>query len=186
MKDIVEVELFVKELLTEERYNHSVDVKNKAVELAKLYGEDERIVSLVGIAHDLAKEIPTKEKIQYCEKNNIIIDEIERINPELLHGKIGKDISIKKLGFTEDMGNAIEYHTTGKKGMNNLAKIIFVADSIAEDRNWNGIEEGRKLARKNLDEAVLYFLNKTIEYVLEKKEYIHINSIELRNQYLTK
>ena len=70
--------------------------------------------------------------------------------------------------------------------MNNLAKIIFVADSIAEDRNWNGIEEGRKLARKNLDEAVLYFLNKTIEYVLEKKEYIHINSIELRNQYLTK
>ena len=39
MKDIVEVELFVKELLTEERYNHSVDVKNKAVELAKLYGE---------------------------------------------------------------------------------------------------------------------------------------------------
>lgn len=186
MKNIVEVQKFVKELLTEERYNHSIDVKNKAVELAKLYGEDENIAALVGMAHDLAKEIPTNEKIQYCKENNIVIDEIERRNPELLHGKIGKDISIKKLGFSENMGNAIEYHTTGKKGMNNLAKIIFVADSIAEDRNWNGIEKGRELAREDLDKAILYFLNKTIEYMLEKNEYIHINSVELRNEYLTK
>ncbi len=184
LKNISEVEKIIRETLSEKRYKHSVNVKNESIELARIYEEDENIAALVGIAHDIAKEIPADEKIEYCEKNNIEIDEIERKNPELLHAKIGKDISIKKLGFTEDMGKAIEYHTTGKVGMNRLAKIIYVADSTADDRIWDGVEYGKELARENLDKAVLYFLNRTIERMIKMNKCIHISSIELRNNYL--
>ena len=94
LKNISEVEKIIRETLSEKRYKHSVNVKNEIIELARIYEEDENIAALVGIAHDIAKEIPADEKIEYCEKNNIEIDEIERKNPELLHAKIGKDISI--------------------------------------------------------------------------------------------
>lgn len=184
MKSLEEVEKLVKETLSEKRYTHSVNVKNESIELARIYGEDENIAALVGITHDIAKEISPDEKIEYCEKNNIEIDEIERKNPELLHAKIGKDVAIKNLGFTEDMGKAIEYHTTGKIGMNRLAKIIFVADSTADGRSWEGVEYGRQLAREDLDKAVLYFLNRTIERMIKINKCIHIDSIELRNEYL--
>ena len=82
------------------------------------------------------------------------------------------------------MGKAIEYHTTGKVGMNRLAKIIYVADSTADDRIWDGVEYGKELARENLDKAVLYFLNRTIERMIKMNKCIHISSIELRNNYL--
>lgn len=184
MKDIIEIENVVKERLSEKRFNHSKSVEYNCEKLANIYGENIEKAKLIGIVHDIAKEIPRNEKIEYCINNNIQIDEIEKKSPELLHAKIGADIAKKEFGFDESMCKAIEYHTTGKVGMERLAKILFVADSIAEDRVWEGIEEGRKIAFEDLDKAVLYFLNHTIEYMLKKNQCIHPDSIFLRNEYL--
>jgi len=186
MKNIDEVEKIVRERLSEKRFNHSKSVENYCRLLAEKYGEDEEKAMLIGIAHDIAKEIPVEEKIAYCLKNNIFIDEIEKKSPELLHGKIGADIAEKELEFDDSMCRAIKYHTTGKVGMDKLAKILFVADSIADDRNWDGIEEGRKVAMENLDEAILFFLNHTIIYTIQKNLSIHPDSVYLRNEYLDK
>lgn len=184
MKSLEEVEQIVKQRLSEKRFKHSISVKEKCIELAKLYDEDIEKAALVGMAHDIAKEISVEEKFEYCRENNIYVDEVEKENPELLHAKIGADIARKELGFSEDMVKAIEYHTTGKVGMDKFAKILFVADAIADDRNWDGIEEGRLLSRKNLDEAVLYFLESTISITQKRKMKLHQDSILLRDEYL--
>lgn len=186
MKSLEEVEQIVKQRLSEKRFKHSISVKEKCIELAKLYDEDIEKAALVGMAHDIAKEISVEEKFEYCRENNIYVDEVEKENPELLHAKIGADIARKELGFSEDMVKAIEYHTTGKVGMDKFAKILFVADAIADDRNWEGIEEGRLLSRKNLDEAVLYFLESTISITQKRKLKLHQDSILLRDEYLKK
>ena len=81
--------------------------------IAKKFDFDIETAAKVGIAHDIAKEIPNEEKIKYVEKNGIAIDDIEKENPSLLHAKIGEDIVIKELGFTKEMGRAIRAHTTG-------------------------------------------------------------------------
>ena len=186
MKDFLEVENVVRKRLSEKRFNHSKSVEENCEKLAKKYGENIEKARLVGIAHDMAKEISTDEKMIYCGKNNIEIDPVEKKNPELLHGKIGADIAKKEFEFDDSMCRAIEYHTTGKVGMDLLAKILFVADCIADDRTWDGIEEGRKKAYEDLDAAVLYFLNHTIAHMIEKNLCIHPDSIFLRNEYLDK
>ena len=40
----------------------------------------------------------------------------------------------------QDVLNAIHYHTTGRAGMSNLEKIIYVADMIEPGRNFPGVE----------------------------------------------
>ena len=180
----------IKKELSEKRYNHSVGVMKKTEELAKIYGEDIIKAKLVGLAHDIGKELSREEKLKYVKENNIEIDEIEKINVGLLHGKIGADICKKRYSFDEEMQNAITYHTTGNKNMDLLAKILFVADKIEENRNYKDeqkmkvLEETRKLAIENIDKALLNLIDESLIYTIQKKELIHPDSIDTRNKII--
>ena len=74
--ELKEIEEYVKKELSEERFFHSQGVMKKSIELAKRFGADIDIAAKIGMAHDVAKEIPEEEKIKYCEENNIKVDEI--------------------------------------------------------------------------------------------------------------
>ena len=180
----------IKQELSEKRYNHSVGVMKKSEELAKLYKININKAKLVGLAHDIGKELSKEDKLKYVKENNIEIDEIEKINVGLLHGKIGADICKKRYDFTEDMQDAIKFHTTGKKDMDLLAKIIFVADKIEEGRSYKDknkmqeLELIREAAKENIDEAMLCLLDSSIIYTMQKKNLIHPDSISTRNQLI--
>ena len=180
----------IKKELSEKRYNHSLRVMKKAEELALIYGEDVNKAKLVGLAHDIAKELTKEEKLKYAKQNKIEVDEIEEINVGLLHGKIGADICKKRYGFTNDMQNAIKYHTTGNENMDLLSKIIFVADKIEEGRKYKDeresqeLEIARKLALENLDKALLYEIDVSLNYTIQKKKLIHLNSVLARNKLI--
>lgn len=180
----------IKKELSEKRYNHSVGVMKKAEELAKIYGVNVNTAKLVGLAHDIAKELSKDEKLSYCKENGIIMDDIEKLNVGLLHGKIGADICKRRYGFTTEMQNAIKYHTTGNEHMDKLAKVIFIADKIEENRKYKEAQKmekldvARKLAKENLDMAVLFEIDESLEYTISKKELIHIDSILTRNRII--
>ena len=163
----------------------------KAEELAKIYGEDVNKAKLIGLAHDIGKELSKEEKLQYAIENKLEVDEIEKVNIGLLHAKIGADICKKRYGFTKDMQDAIKYHTVANKNMNLLAKIIFVADKIEENRNYKKeekqvkLEEARRIAIEDIDKAVLYEIDMSLEYTLRKNELIHPDSIFTRNKIIT-
>lgn len=181
-----EIENDVKSVLSEYRFTHSLGVVKKAVELAKIYGLQEETAKKVGIAHDIAKEMTDEEMLEYVKNNNIRIDEIETVKPSLLHGKIGADIAAKKYGFTNDMANAIKWHTTGRENMSMLEKIIYVADKIEENRKGTrfDIEKSRELSKQNIDEASLFLMNESIDYNIKKDAIIHPKTIEARNDLL--
>ncbi len=181
----------VKRELSEKRYKHSLGVMKKAEELAEIYSVDINKAKLVGLAHDIAKEIPEEEKLKYAKQNNIEVDEVEQINVGLLHGKIGADICKKRYGFDEEMQNAIKYHTTGNENMDLLAKVIFVADKIEDGRIYKDDEEKnleldkiRQMALKNLNKAVLYEIDSSLAYTIKKKKLIHMDSILTRNKLI--
>ncbi len=174
----------LKNTLSEKRYIHSVGVMKQAEYLAKKYGQDIEIAKLVGIAHDIAKEIPEEKKLAYVKENNIEIDEIEKVNVGLLHAKIGGDICKKKYNFTEEMQNAIKYHTTGNENMDILAKIIFVADKTEENRKYDDLEIVRKLADEDLDKCMLYILDYMLVDNVKKQKLIHPDSIKIRNKIM--
>lgn len=183
-----EIENDVKSVLSEYRFTHSSGVAKKAVELAKIYGVQEETAKKVGIAHDIAKEMTDEEMIEYAKTNNIEIDEIETVKPSLLHGKIGADIAAKKYGFTEDMVNAIKWHTTGRKNMSMLEKIIYVADKTEENRRGTrfNLEKSRELSIQNIDETLIFLMNEFITYNAKNEELIHPETINARNELLLK
>lgn len=181
-----EIENDVKSVLSEYRFTHSLGVAKKAIELAKIYGVQEEIAKKVGIAHDIAKEMTDEEMIEYAKANNIRIDEIETVKPSLLHGKIGADIATKKFGFTQDMINAIKWHTTGRENMSMLEKIIYVADKTEENRKGTrfNLEKSRELSTQNIDETLIFLMNEFITYNVKNEWLIHPETIKARNDLL--
>ena len=109
------------------------------------------------------------------------MDEIEEKQLGLMHAKLGASIAKEKYNADEKVQKAILYHTTGNIKMDRFAKIIYLADKLEENRNYEGVEELREIAKVDLDKAILI----TIDFVLEKsirlKRLIHPNTIEIRN-----
>lgn len=180
----------LKKVLSEKRYNHSTGVMKKAEELAKIYKIDVNKAKLVGLAHDIGKELSKEEMLEYARKNNIEVDSVEEVNVGLLHAKIGADICKKKYGFSQDMQNAIKYHTVGNENMDLLAKIIYVADKIEDGRTYKDEEKMkelqvvRDLATKDINKALVYEIDSSITYTIQKHKLIHPDSILTRNMLL--
>ena len=157
-----------------------------AMELAQIYNIDIETAQIAGLLHDNAKEMTDDEMLQYVKENNIQISETERNSVKLLHGKIGADIAKKKYGVSEEIAKAIEYHTTTNPNMDTLAKIIYVSDKIELNRKTEkyDIEAERKLAKEDLDKAMLLIINDVTKYLIEQGKLIAIESIETRNKLL--
>ena len=182
LEKIIEI---VKGNLSEKRFNHSKCVMDRCIELAEKFNINKDIAAKVGIAHDIAKEMDSEEKIRYAEENDIQIDDVERNNPTLLHAKIGAHIAMEKFGFTQEMGQAIRAHTTGISNMSLLDKILFIADRTSRERGFADIEYLNDLLEESIDKAVIYILDKKIKLQIEKKAIMHPESIIARN-YLIK
>lgn len=181
-----EIKKEVEKRLSEKRFLHSCGVAKRAQELARIYGEDEEKAKMIGIAHDIAKEMPKEEALSYIKENGITFDEIEKQQPELWHSKIGADICQKKFGFTNDMKQAILYHTTGHVDMNRMDKIIYIADKTEENRKYRfmDLEEAMYISNQDLDDGILYIAGVGIKMNIDKKTLIHPDTIHVMNQIL--
>ena len=189
MKSIEEIKEELKNLLSEKRYLHSIGVMEKAIELAKIFGEDEEKAAYVGLVHDIAKEMTEEELYEYANKNNILLTKEDKIVNRTLHGIIGADIVKQKYGFTKEMQDAIYYHTTARENMTLLDKIVYVADK-SEERTRRS-EHAYKLRQitkdKGLDEAILFVIEDwIIPKSIKQGEMIHPNSIYARNDIIKK
>ena len=69
------------------RYEHTLGVMYTAGSLAMAYGQDIRQAMLAGLLHDCAKCISLDEMVQWCDKYNFQISEMERGSKNLLHAK---------------------------------------------------------------------------------------------------
>ena len=81
------------------------------------------------------------------------------------------------------MQDAICFHTTGRKEMTMLDKIIYIADKI-EDNRKKVPPEVRELATQNIDVALKYFYTVAIEKAIHKDKLLHPLTIEARNSLL--
>ena len=110
---------------------------------------------------------------------------IELENFALWHAKVGAIICKNVFRFSQDMVQAVENHTLGKRKMDLLSKILFVADATGLDRNWDDLEYARKLSEVSLDDTIIYIIDINIKDNIAKKRQIHPESIMLRNELLS-
>lgn len=174
----------IKEVLSEKRYQHSISVMKKAEELAIKYGINVDEAKLVGLAHDIAKDMPKEEKMAYVKEHHIEMDDIEKMNIELLHAKIGADICKEKYHFTQQMQEAIQYHTTGNINMDDLAKVLFIADKTEDGRTYINFEKVNEARAKGIIDELIFVLDTSIEYIIEKGGLIHPDSVYTRNHFI--
>lgn len=182
MKEYTSIKEKLKLSLKEDRYIHTLSTQREAIKLARNYGVDAEKASLAALLHDCAKNLDKDTMLDILDKQYIRLDEIERKNESLLHGKAGKIMAKFKYGVTdEEILGAIEYHTTGKPNMTMLQKIIFLADVIEETRVYDGIEEVRQVAYENIDKAIVLSLNRVIVFILKNGKLLHPNTVAARN-----
>lgn len=180
-----EIVEYLSQNLNNQRFEHSLRVKETCISLAKHYNIDVEKASRAGLVHDCAKNLKNNEIINILEKNGYNIDEMFVGNSNIMHGLVGSIIAEKVMDIQDkEVLNAIAYHTTGRANMSILEKLVYLADYIEPMRNFNGVHELRKLAYENLDEALLLSFNNTIKYVIDRGQLIHKDTIEARNYIL--
>ncbi|MBE3090721.1 MAG: bis(5'-nucleosyl)-tetraphosphatase (symmetrical) YqeK [Candidatus Atribacteria bacterium] len=185
--DIDLIKLKLKEMLGEERLEHSVNTSKIARKLAMKYDYDTDKAEVAGLLHDCAKDLDYKTLKKMVLKYNIELDEMVQKIPKLLHPLVGVVIAKKEFNIQDPVIlKAIKTHSTGSAQMSLLDKIIYLSDKIEPLRNMNGVEEVRKMAEIDLDRAALMALDKGLLYLISKNLFIHPISIEARNNILSK
>ncbi|OCL25241.1 phosphohydrolase [Orenia metallireducens] len=174
-------------MIGEKRLKHTLGVRDTAIELAKEHNVDVEKARWAALLHDCAKKISNNLLLQRAEEFGIVIDDICKRVPALLHAPVGAEIAKREFGIDdEDILNAISLHTLGHKDMTTLDKIIFLADYIEPNRDCKAINQLREdIEGKSLDEAIQMACENTIKYNLEEGRVIHPQSIELRNSLIS-
>ncbi len=173
----------LKKTLDAQRYRHTLGVAETAKKMARRFGEDEERAELAGLLHDCAKCM-TLEQMQKAAKGETV-DEIMRESKALMHAVAGMCVARDVYGVTDSkVLSAIRWHTTGRAGMTNLEKIIYLADVIEPNRKpFPGIEPLRTLAKKNLDEAMHYALRMSLEHIQEQGKTLHEDTMAALLEY---
>ncbi len=177
----------IRKRLNEKRFIHSLNVAECAKKLADIYGGNKEKSFTAGLLHDIMKNADKSEQLQIINEGKIILTEEEKDNPKLWHAIAGAEYMRNKLNVRdEEIIDAVRYHTTGKKNMSLLAKIIYIADYISDDRDYPGIEEIRAAAYESLEKAMMIGLEFSIKEIVENKQIIHPDSIDAYNELILK
>lgn len=147
---------YLKSTLDSRRFIHSLNVAEECVKLAEKYGYDTNTAYLSGLLHDICKNDSKEKMLQIFSEFDIILDDIQLQQQKLWHSIAGSLFIQKKFGVDDtEIIDAIRYHTTGRENMSKLEKILYLADFISSDRDFDGVEYLRENAYLGLDKAVL-------------------------------
>ena len=186
--DFIKADL--KEKLPKKRYEHTLGVAYTAAALAMCYGEDILKAELAGILHDVAKAKKSSELKDdmkgyidpYTDGDYVAL--IADKAPQILHAIYAPYLAKKDYKIEDkDILSAIRWHTTGKKDMTMLEKIVFVADYIEPNRKkLPDLDRIRTLSFHDISEAVKVTAKSTIEYLGSQGMYIDKFTYELSDE----
>lgn len=180
-----EYEKKIKSILTPERFRHSLGVAETAARLAKINGADEDKAYTAGILHDAAKNLSYEEMLERRREYGVKFDETSESSGALLHAPLGAEIAKREFGISDDeILESIRSHTVARENMSTLDKIIYIADMIEPNRNFDGVEEIRAAAFENLDRGVLMGLEQTILHTIKKGLILHPSTVYARNSLI--
>lgn len=167
-------------MMKQKRVPHVMGVEEEAVRLAEFWGADPVLARRAGILHDCTKYLGLEEQLALCEQYHLELDPLEQQMVKLLHSKTGACIARWIFGEPDEVYEAIYWHTTAKADMTLLEKIIYMADYIEPNRDFEGVDRLRRLSYEDLDKALLLGVETTIQEMEERRQPIHQKTIEAR------
>jgi len=176
--DIPELRACSYSMVLQKRVRHIRGTEEEAVRLARRWVADENLARRAGILHDCTKYLTGEEHIAICEQYGVPLDDLERMAPKLLHSKTGACMARYIFGEPDEVYEAIFWHTTAKADMTTLEKILYVADYMEPNRDFDGVERLRELAYRDLDKALLLGVETTIQEMKDRNLPTHKNTLQ--------
>ena len=168
-------------MMRAKRIPHVMGVEEEAVKLAQCWGADPELARRAGILHDCTKYYELPEQLDICEEYGVRLDALEQKAVKLLHSKTGACIARGVFGQPDAVYDAIFWHTTGKADMTTLEKVLYIADYMEPNRDFDGVERLRHLAYTDLDKAMLLGVEMTIQEMQQRQVPIHTNTLQARD-----
>ena len=181
-----EIESWLKQTVSEHRFNHIENVAKTARRYAKKLGLDHYKAELSGWLHDCAKEFPNEKLLEIARANNLPLDEIDLENPHILHARVSAIVAGEKFGIDDpDVLGGIRCHTLAEPEMTEIMMVIYLADATepARDRRF-AAPVRRILKNEGLTNAVLKTMDKKLTSLIQKGSKIHPLTIRARNWLL--
>lgn len=161
--------LFLEDRLnvSKKRFDHSVNVGKMAKILAEKFDPTNINKALIaGTLHDVAKELSDIELENLIKQIDIKL--LSEPKP-VWHSFAGSKLLESKWLITDkDILNAVFNHTVGSSDMTTLDKIVFCADKISIERNYEGVKEMRNLVLKDFDKGFKALLKQQYEVAVKK------------------
>lgn len=163
------------------RLKHIKRVVKRAEKLAQTYHIDVKKVLVSAYLHDITKKWTNEEHIKYLNNSEALN---YKKHPYYLHAASAAKYAKEKLLIDdENVLNAIYYHSTGRTHMSDIEKIVLVSDMCEPKRKrWNP-NRLYKLAKKDLDHALIQALHLKMSHFIELKVEPHENLQEAYDFY---
>jgi len=166
---------------SKKRLEHINNVVNFSKKLAQIHKLPQEKVEIAALAHDLFRDVEPSRLTKLAAFYKISLDKFDKNRPILLHGKVSAEFLKRKFHIGEDIYQAIYYHTSGYKKMGNIGKTLVISDSAGDDRDFEGVEELRRVSYKSLNEGYKLVIKNKISYALTKERYILEDTYETWN-----
>jgi len=160
--------------MKQERIEHTYRAIKEGINLAKIHGAEVNKVILALILHDIGKYVDR----QFLTNLGIkVSDVIEELPQALRHAHYSRAIANQYFMISDtEILDAIQNHTTCAENMDVCSSVVALADFIEEGRNFEGIEEVRRLAKTSLPNAILKMLDLTLSCLKDQNAVIGTQS----------
>ena len=166
------------------RYDHSVRVAEMCVNLCRRYGLDENKGYLMGIGHDMCKDMPKDKMMETAARDGKPITDFEKAKPSLLHGRAAAVLMKEKFGITDpDILEAVANHVSGCLGLCDLGKVLFLADKTEPGRPQSTSEYRSNLMKLSLDGMFLSVIKENYDFIKNKGFDIYPDTIKMIEYY---
>jgi predicted HD superfamily hydrolase involved in NAD metabolism len=148
---------------------------------------DRERVRLAAWGHDIARALSPQELLARARGFGLEVNAVEKEAPILLHGPVGAEILRQEHGVDDpEVLAAARFHSTGRAGMSLLEKVIFVADKIepGKVRAKPALAGVRELADRDLDAAILEYLDQMLETARQEGWRLHPQAVAARSELL--
>ena len=172
--------------LKPKRFAHSQGVAATALDLARVYGVDERKAHLAGLLHDWDKcyhddEIRKRVQELGLEVDPLVLSDI----PQVLHGHTAAVALGRKFpALPADVLQAIDRHTTGAVDMTDLDMVVYIADAIEPTRTYGSVDELRALVGTvSLEELFLKTYQHCFAMLVDRGKCMDPQTVVVWNHY---
>lgn len=168
------------------RFEHSKGVAQTAMELARVYGIDERQARLAGILHDWDKAYDDPAVLARIEELGMDVDPELLEMPRLLHGYTAAAALRRDCPcIPEGVLQAVHNHTIADEDMSDLDMIVYVADALEPHRKGARTEELRAMiGRATLRELFLDTYAHLLATMLDRRKRIYSRTVSIWNSYM--